>query len=73
MYCGRLIDIKVSFLVEAVEAVREENDVFEVIVIGTGPLAEQMRLCSEQYHWFHYMGAVYGGERANYFCSLMCF
>lgn len=68
LYCGRLIDIKVSFLINALELIREKNNTFEAIIIGSGPLEENIRLCSEKYEWLHYLGPVYGNDRVKYFC-----
>lgn len=68
IYCGRLIDIKVSFLLKALERIRQNNDGFEVIIVGAGPLEEQIRECSERYRWMHYVGSVYGSDRGKYFC-----
>lgn len=68
LYCGRLIDIKVSFLIDALELIREKDDTFEVIIIGTGPMEDEMRLCSRKYEWLHYLGPIYSDERIKYFC-----
>jgi len=68
LFCGRLMDNKVSFLIEALEAIREKVDTFEAIIIGAGALEERIRLISSQHHWLHYEGAVYGSDRAKYFC-----
>jgi len=67
IYCGRLIEIKVSYLLEAAKLIREKDKRFEIIIIGTGPLSEKIRSYSEQYEWAHYLGPLYGADRAEYF------
>ena len=47
---------------------RQQNEAFEVIVIGTGPQEAKIQSYAEKHHWFHYMGAVYRDDRAKYFC-----
>lgn len=68
LFCGRLMHNKVSFLIEALESIREKDDEFEAIIIGAGALEEKIRLVSSEYHWLHYEGPVYGSDRAKYFC-----
>lgn len=69
LFCGRLMVDKVSFLLQAIEKVHEKNDLFEMIVIGKGPLKEKIKEFSANNTWFHYVGTQYEMQKANYFCA----
>ncbi len=68
LYCGRLINIKVSFLISSLELIREKNNTFEALIIGTGPLEDEVHQSSKKYEWLHYLGPIYGNDRVKYFC-----
>jgi glycosyltransferase involved in cell wall biosynthesis len=68
LYCGGMYpDKRLGFLLEAVILVRQRIPDLNVIIIGSGPDARLVEQAETQYPWIHYVGAVYGKERAAYF------
>lgn len=68
LYCGGMYpDKKLPFMLEAVEMVRKEIIDFNFILIGSGPDEHLAKEAAEKNPWVHYVGSVYGQERAVYF------
>lgn len=68
LYCGGMYpDKKLLFLLEAVEMIRDEITDFNFILIGSGPDEILAQRAAKKYPWVHYIGSVYGQERAVYF------
>lgn len=68
LYCGGMYpDKKLPFLLEAVVRISEKVDGFNFIMIGSGPDEDIVKRAAEKYSWLHYIGSVYGQERAVYF------
>ena len=74
LFCGGMYpDKHLPFLLEAAVMVHGRIPGFSLILIGSGPDDELVRLASERHPWIHYVGSVYGRERAVYFsvCDVM--
>ena len=68
LYCGGMYpDKHLSFLLEAAERIRDELDIFNLIVIGSGPDQGLVEQAATQHPWIHYIGPLYGMDRAVYF------
>jgi len=68
LYCGGLYaEKKIEFLIQSSARIRKDNPEFELIVIGSGPYQEFVESASDKYEWLHYVGPLYGDDRARYF------
>ena len=68
LYCGSLYDADaLSFLLKSTQAVRSKNKDFHLIVIGAGPKQNQLQTELAGMDWIHYLGPIFGNERAPYF------
>jgi len=68
LFCGGMYpDKKLPFLLESAVRIRSEIDDFNLILIGNGPDEHIARNMSEQYQWVHFVGGVFGDDRAAYF------
>ena len=70
LYCGGLYaDKRLGFLIDAAKAINERVSDFNLILIGDGPEQRKIEEAAQKYNWLHYVGAIYGEERAVYFKS----
>lgn len=68
LYCGGMYpDKRLPFLLEALVKLHESLPDFTAVLIGSGPDAKLVEDAAARYPWIHYVGAVYGSERAAYF------
>lgn len=68
LYVGSMYPAKqLPLLVQACERIRQEVPDFEMVFAGDGPEAGRVAAASEQHTWMHYIGPVYGAEKAAYF------
>lgn len=70
LYCGGLYgDKKIEFLLKSALRIRKDNPQFELMVIGSGPDQDKVKLAANVHKWIHYVGPSYGEERAKYFMA----
>ena len=68
IFCGRLYDRKrIGFLLEASLGIRERIAGFELIIIGDGPDAANVRAFASANPWTHYVGAHFDEAIVPYF------
>lgn len=66
LYCGGLYgDKRIDFLIDACRKVKVALPDFHMIVIGEGPESDKVAAAAAG-EWFHYVGPVYGENRAPY-------
>ena len=58
---------QMPFLLRAATRLHGQIKDFKLILIGSGPDEGLVREMAEQNDWMHYLGAIYGAERAEYF------
>jgi glycosyltransferase involved in cell wall biosynthesis len=63
MYADKLLD----FLVEACVVIRRHVPDFEIVFIGGGPDQHIVEVACAFHPWMHYVGPVFGRDRAKYF------
>lgn len=58
-------DKRISFLIEAARRIRAQVPDFQLVVVGDGPLADQVRVAeAASGGWFHWVGVRTGREKA---------
>jgi glycosyltransferase involved in cell wall biosynthesis len=68
LYCGGMYpDKRLDFVIEACLRLRERLPDFEMVFVGAGPDEPLVRQACARHPWMHYVGAVFGAERALYF------
>jgi glycosyltransferase involved in cell wall biosynthesis len=68
VFCGQMYANKLmAFLVEACVEIRQRVPDFEIIIIGSGPDQYLVEAACASNPWMHYVGPVFGRERAKYF------
>lgn len=66
IYSGSLYrEKKLDFLLASVELARQRRPELELIIIGSGPLHEEVSTWAESRPWFHFFGPRYGREKAE--------
>ena len=66
LFLGTLRSDKgLGVLVEAGRRIRDAHDGFSLLVVGSGPLEDEVRQWAEQESWLHYLGPRYGSDRAE--------
>lgn len=65
-------DKRLDFLVAAADLVRARVPDFELIVIGTGPLAADAEAAASRRPWLHYAGALYGRQKVAVMSLARC-
>ena len=64
-YCGSLYPNKrLDLLFEAADRVHREAPLFRLLVIGGGPLADEVSRFAEDRSWVKYVGPKFGSEKA---------
>lgn len=67
LYCGGLYaDKRIDFLLDAVRVVQAVIPDFHMIVVGEGPESDRIAAASKSADWIHYVGPVYGDDRAPF-------
>ena len=67
LYCGGLYsDKRIDFLLEASRAVKATIPGYHMIVIGEGPESGKVAAAARSTNWLHYVGPVYGNNRAPF-------
>lgn len=70
LYCGGMYpDKQLPFLLKAALALHKKISNFRLILIGSGPDQNIVEHAAAEYSWIHYVGALYGLERAAYFLA----
>ncbi len=68
LYCGSLYrDKHLPFLVDAIRRVRERVPTFEMVIVGDGPERPIVEAAARQLPFVHYVGPLFGRERAPFF------
>lgn len=67
LFCGRLLKIKVGFLIEAAKRIRQNIDNYQLIIIGRGDMEKEIQEFARQSSWVHYVGPKFSEERLPYF------
>src|SRR4030095_13524658 len=68
LFCGGLYpDKHLDFLFDACAYVRGRISDFHLIVIGGGVEREKVRSLAQERAWVHYLGPLFGAEKATYF------
>jgi len=71
LYCGGMYpDKRLDFLLDACRRLRELIPDFEIVFVGSGPYQDRVNAACVGTAWMHFVGPVYGSERARYFA--MC-
>jgi len=74
LYCGGMYpDKQIPFLLQAAEELYNLKNDFKLVLIGSGPDEGLVKNKAKSNDWIHYIGPVYGAERAIYFslCDVM--
>jgi glycosyltransferase involved in cell wall biosynthesis len=68
LFCGSLYsEKKLDLLVDAAQRIRRCRPDFELVIVGDGPARDTMRAAAARLPYVHYIGPVFGPERAAYF------
>jgi len=74
LYCGGMYPEKrLPFLLAACSEIRRRIPDFEMVIIGDGPDQHLIEDAVRRNEWLHYLGGVYGAERAKYFAMARAF
>jgi len=66
-YCGRLIESKmILFLLDSIKQIHARLPGFFMIIVGDGPLSEDVKLFCADNNWCKWTGAKWSSERADY-------
>ncbi len=64
LYLGGIYaEKRISFLIEAAEAVRRRVPDFQLLVVGGGPQAQLAKEAAAKHPWIHYVGPKFGAEK----------
>lgn len=67
IYCGGIYPEKrIDFLIEAADRIKKKIPDFHLIIIGDGPDKHIVEQADKRRDWLHYIGPVYGSDRAIY-------
>jgi len=65
LFIGSLYpDKRIGFLLQAAQAIRQRVPGFRLLVVGSGPLAGEVRAAAAQWPWVHALGARTGRDKA---------
>ena len=68
LFCGSLYpDKRVDYMMAAADRIHAELPGFQLVVIGDGPSAPDIRAAAESRKWVKYVGVCKGIEKAAYF------
>lgn len=68
LYCGGLYSQKkLDFLIESSLEIFKRVPGFKLFIIGDGPERLKIERSAQEYEWMHYVGPLYGSERAIFF------
>jgi len=74
LFCGSLYPEKhLEFLVSAARIVRAQRPDFELVIAGGGPQAALARHFADSAHWIHYVGPLFGPDKAACFTTAQVF
>jgi glycosyltransferase involved in cell wall biosynthesis len=74
LFCGSLYPEKhLEFLVDAARIVRALRPDFELVIAGAGPQADLARRLADSADWIHYVGPVFGSDKAACFKTAQVF
>ncbi len=69
LFCGGLYAEKgITNLLQACVLASAKTDI-SLLIVGDGPLRDEVASYSSQYKWIHYMGTAFGRDKALYFKS----
>ena len=67
LYLGGIYEPKrPQFLIDAAIEIRKLLPTFELLILGDGSAREVVERAAKEHHWIHWMGSVYGDDRAKY-------
>jgi glycosyltransferase involved in cell wall biosynthesis len=68
LYCGGMYaDKKLNFLIDACHQLKAIRPELHIVFIGNGPQQYLVENEAKNSHWLHYVGPIFGSERAAYF------
>jgi len=74
LFCGSLYaDKHVEFLVDAAHLIRRAIPEFELVIAGGGPQADLARRLASSVKWMHYVGPLFGADKAACFRTAKVF
>jgi glycosyltransferase involved in cell wall biosynthesis len=74
LFCGSLYPEKhIEFLVDAAHLIRRAVPEFELVIAGGGPQANLARRLANPVEWIHYVGPLFGLDKAACFASAKVF
>jgi len=66
VFCGSLYtNKKLDFLFEAAQLIHQENSKFRLLILGGGPLEDDVRDFSLNHDWVQYVGPMFGHNKAT--------
>lgn len=74
LFCGSLYaGKKVEFLIDAARRIRAALPRFHLVVVGAGPIEQELRSLAAGADWIHFVGRQGGAARAVYFRAASVF
>lgn len=65
VFCGSLyVNKKLDLLFESAQLIHQSIPDFRLLILGGGPLEEEVRKFSEMHEWVCYLGPVFGRQKA---------
>ena len=65
VFCGSLYtNKKLDLLFSSAQLIHEQNSDFRLLILGGGPLADEVRLFALDRKWVRYVGPVFGHDKA---------
>lgn len=65
LFCGGMYQEKrLKFLLKACDAIKQIIPDFEILFVGTGPDKKHIEVAAQKNQWIHYLGPLYGIEKA---------
>jgi glycosyltransferase involved in cell wall biosynthesis len=65
VFCGSLyVNKKLDLLFESAQLIHQRIPGFRLLILGGGPLEEEVRKFSEMHEWVCYLGPVFGRQKA---------
>ncbi len=65
LFCGALYPQRqLDLLLDSAARVRKSISSFHLLIVGGGPEAEKAKAAERAHNWIHYLGPLFGGEKA---------
>ena len=69
LFCGRFLEIKITYLAKALQLIKEAIPNFHMIIIGKGSEGDDLVEFANNTDWAHAIGAKYHDERYPFFAT----